>query len=74
MAKTKPEAEPIQAPEAAQEFPQSLEEFCRELSLTERRHALIASFFYTENAAGRVKDTASAYQKRYSEHLTTPAR
>ncbi|ELK5289391.1 hypothetical protein Q6670_004059 [Salmonella enterica] len=74
MAKTTPAAEPIKAPEAAQEIAQSLEDFCRELSLTERRHTLIASFFHTEKAAGRVKDAASAYRKRYSEHLTTPAR
>ncbi|ENE5752093.1 hypothetical protein ACFLMW_003840 [Salmonella enterica] len=66
-------AEVMTKAEAAAEFPQSLQEFCTRLSLTEKRHALIAGFHYTEKAAGRLSDQPSAYAKRYAEFLNTPA-
>lgn len=77
MAKATPE-KAAQAVEAVEEkqttFPLSLTEFCTRLSETERRHALIAGFYYTENAAGRTKDQASEYAKRFAEFLETPIR
>lgn len=77
MAKASPE-KVAEAPAAVEEtqtaFPLSLTEFCTRLSETERRHALIAGFYYTENAAGKTKDLASEYAKRFAEFLETPIR
>lgn len=83
MAKTKEETTEVAAEAPAEvapavaelkEFPQTLDEFCRRLSLTEPRYMLIGGFHHTEQAAGRLKDVPSAYTKRYSEYLTTPIR
>lgn len=68
MAKT-----PTKIPATQPENPISLTDYCKRLSVTERRHTLIASFFYTEKVAGRLTDTPSAYAKRFAEHINTPA-
>ncbi|EKK5567993.1 hypothetical protein PN823_004413 [Enterobacter hormaechei] len=80
MAKPSPEKEAAQAAEtivadAAQEpneYAQSLDDFCRHLSLTEPRYMLISAFHYSERTAGRLKDLPSAYARRYADSLTQP--
>lgn len=43
-----------------------LDEFCQDLSRTDKRVELIAVFNYRERMAGRHHDTASAYAGRYA--------
>lgn len=54
------------------EFPLSLDEFCAQLSQTDKRVESIGAFHTTEKAAGRVKDLASAYAARFSDFLNKP--
>lgn len=60
------------APDAVQEIPLSLDEYCKRLSLSEKRYGLISGFHHTEKAAGRLHDVASAYKARYDVFLSTP--
>lgn len=54
------------------EFPLSLDEFCTQLSQTDKRVEAIGAFHTTEKTAGRVKDLASAYTARFSAFLNQP--
>lgn len=55
------------------EFTQTLQEFCSALSTTDRRVEMIGAFHSVERAAGRMRDTATNYQKRFTAFLTQPA-
>ncbi len=57
-------------PQDGWEFPVTLDNFCAELSQGDRRVELIGGFHYTERAAGRNKDLASAYRHRYDTFTT----
>lgn len=50
-----------------------LDEWCRDISRTDKRVELIAGFHHTERAAGRVGDTAAAFASRYAAFATAPA-
>ena len=52
---TQPPADPI-----------ALDEFCRLLSLTDRRYALIGGFHLTLRRAGRLEDTEAAYRDEFT--------
>lgn len=55
------------------EFPLSLDEFCARISMIDKRVELIGGFNHSEKAAGRNKDTETAYRKRYAEFINQPA-
>lgn len=55
------------------EFPLSVEEWCTQLSATDRRPELIGAFASVETKAGRGRDLPSAYAKRYDAFTKTPA-
>jgi hypothetical protein len=59
--------------ETASEFPLSLQEYCTRLSMTDRRVELIGGFEYYERVAGRMKDTATEYDKRFAAFANLPA-
>lgn len=54
------------------DFPLTLDEFCLQLSNTDKRVESIGAFHATEKASGRVKDTAPAYSERFNAFLTKP--
>lgn len=70
MSKTQVEQQPKTAATEAGEL--SLVEFCTRLSATVRRPELISGFEFTERRAGRVKDTAEAFQARFEKFGKTP--
>ncbi|EBL7042073.1 hypothetical protein KS527_004565 [Salmonella enterica] len=74
MAKATPKTEEaVAAVEAAPErFPVTLTEFCRVLSLTERRYLLISMFEHHEISAGRLEDQEAAYKARFDQFINTP--
>ena len=51
----------------------TLTEFCRRLSESERRVALIGGFEFSEKAKGRLKDTEASYKARFAEFINQPA-
>lgn len=65
---------PQPAPEPTEQAEPSmpLDEFCRELSRTERSVELIAVFAHRERAAGRDHDTATAYRSRFDDTHASP--
>lgn len=67
----KKEAAPTQPVDGS--FPLTLDEFCKQLSVNDKRVALIGGFHATEKKTGRVKDTAAAYQARYDAFIKQPA-
>lgn len=74
MAKPDSKPEPQDAPAApAAEFPVSLDNFCADLSKSDKRVELIGGFHFTERAAGRLRDVASAYSARFQSFVTRPA-
>ena len=54
-------------------FALTLNEFCQQLSKSDRRVSLIGGFHATEKAAGRNKDTAANYQSRFESFIKQPA-
>ena len=54
------------------DFPLTLDEFCTQLSTTDKRVESIGAFYATEKAAGRTKDTAPAYSGRFAAFLAKP--
>lgn len=48
-------------------------EFCRRKSETLSRTELIAAFFSDESRAGRIKDTAEAFEARFQQFINKPA-
>lgn len=71
--KNEPAPKDVPVASAPDEFPMALEEFCSQLSQTDKRVELIGGFHYTEKVAGRLKDTRMAYQARYVVFLSQPA-
>lgn len=69
MAKNPTTADAV---ETQQEPKLSLVEFCTRLSESVKRPELIGGFEFIERRAGRVKDTASAYQQRFDAFIKTP--
>lgn len=69
MARTDPKPNDAGTP-VADEFPVSLDNFCSDLSQSDRRVELIGGFHYSERAAGRTKDTPSAFRARYVAFTT----
>lgn len=66
-------AEKIEGPVVEQsDFPLTLDEFCTQLSTTDKRVESIGAFYATEKAAGRTKDTAPAYSGRFDAFLAKP--
>lgn len=57
-------------PAKSGEFPVTLDNFCVELSQTDKRVELIGGFHYTERLAGRYRDVASAYRLRFQAFTT----
>ena len=53
-------------------FDLTLQEFCANLSKTDKRVELIAAFFYDETKNGRVKDTESGFKSRYLTFAKKP--
>ena len=60
-------------PEAPRAFDQTLEEFCTQLSVTDRSVEMIGAFYASEKQAGRFKDLASSYSARYAAFKNQPA-
>jgi hypothetical protein len=60
-------------PETVTEFAQGIEEFCANLSATDRRIEMIGAFYRVEMAAGRTRALPSEFKDRYSAFLTQPA-
>jgi len=50
----------------------SLNDFCRTLSIKDRRVELIGAFHFTESAARRTSDTEKQYQARYEAFIKKP--
>jgi hypothetical protein len=59
--------------QAVTEFVQGIEEFCANLSATDRRIEMIGAFYRVEMAAGRTRALPSEFKVRYSAFLTQPA-
>lgn len=58
---------------AAQDEPKvSLVEFCSRVSETLTRPELINGFHHKERAAGRLKDTTTAYRARFDAFVNAP--
>lgn len=61
-----------QAP-AAQDIPKlTLTEFCTRLSEKVKRPELLGGFEFIERRAGRIRDTADAFQARFDTFVNTP--
>jgi hypothetical protein len=60
------------APVAAAPAQETLDEFCTNLSNTDRRVEMIAGFHFTERVAGRTKDTPSAFAARFQSFCNKP--
>lgn len=52
----------------------TLNNFCRELSLTDKRVELIAAFHFDEKRAGTIMDTSSAYTERFVAFADKPVK
>ena len=59
----------VPAPNLSPEIPLSLDEFCRRLSLQDRRATLIGGFHLVMRRAGRLKDTDAAYRAAFSQFI-----
>lgn len=55
------------------QFKVTLDEFCMDLSKTDRRTELIGGFHFDEKKNGRVRDTSEAYAKRFLDFTNAPA-
>lgn len=72
MASTKPQAaDDAQAAEPS-EFALPLDEFCAQLSRTDKRVELIAAFHAHERANGRMVDLPSTYTGRFAAFAAAP--
>jgi hypothetical protein len=54
------------------EFPLTLDEFCKRLSLTDKRVEAIGGFHASEKSAKRTRGLESAFRERYAEFLNKP--
>lgn len=57
-------------PKTAEQIP--LSEFCRQLSMKDRRVELIGAFHFTETAAQRTQDTEQNYRARFEAFIKKP--
>lgn len=74
MAKTETtEVAAAEVAPAATSVPMTLDEFCIRLSTTDKRVELIGGFEHIERLAGRTKDTAEAFSKRFTDFINQPA-
>lgn len=77
MAKPDPEELPKEVipPNPSAEKPPitQLADFCRFLSLSDKRVSMIGAFFGQEKRAGRMHDTEANYKKRYEAFCCAPA-
>lgn len=73
MSKTTEKQEAAPAQPVEDSFELTLDEFCTQLSKSDRRVSLIGGFHASEKAANRLKDTVSSYQARYVAFSTKPA-
>jgi len=53
-------------------FPQTIDEFCSELSASDKRVEMIYAFSRDEKKHGRVKDMADNYRSRFEAFATKP--
>lgn len=67
-----PAVDLAKAPSVAPAEQMMLEEFCTRLSKTDKRVEMIGGFHYTEVAAGKIKDTESAFKSRFEAFATKP--
>jgi len=58
--------------ESPQRFEVTLDEFCRQLSATDKRVEMIAGFHFSERQAGTVKDHTEAFEARYADFINKP--
>jgi len=54
-------------------FPLLVDEFCQQLSGTDRRPELIYAFACDEKRGGTIKDTADNFRRRYEAFARRPA-
>jgi hypothetical protein len=52
----------------------TVEEFCRRLSVTDRRVELLGAFHFDEKRNGRVKDTETNFRARFDEFANKPVK
>lgn len=67
-----PEPVAVVAPAAAPVPTVTLEEFCSRMSEKQTRPELFAAFHFTEKAAGRLRDTETAFAGRLDAFLSKP--
>lgn len=54
-------------------FDLTIAEYCARKSKTDRRVELLGAFHHVEKQAGRIKDSESAYDRRYADFAIQPA-
>lgn len=67
------EKRPAAAPAEQKAFPLTLDEFCTQLSQSDKRVELIGGFHHVERKNGRVRDTEAAYRARFDAFVKAPA-
>jgi len=72
-AESGPKAVPASVAAAAAAAKVALDEFCTELSTTDRRVEMIGAFHSMERRAGRTVDTSVGYRARYEAFCKAPA-
>lgn len=50
----------------------TVDEFCRRLSISDRRVELLGAFHFDEKRNGRVKDTETNFRARFDEFVNKP--
>lgn len=72
QAEVRPAESPAETP-AEKQFPLTLDEFCTQLSQSDKRVELIGGFHHVERKHGRVRDTESAFRARFEAFVKAPA-
>ena len=65
--------EEVQTGASIDQYVIRLDEFCADLSKTDRRVELIGGFHNLEKRNGTVRDTRTAYAARYQAFINAPA-
>lgn len=60
---------PMPTPVIAPQNTLSLDEFCQQLSLENRRYALIGGFHMAMRCAGRLEDTEATYRAEFARFI-----
>lgn len=63
----------LAADDAEHEYPLTIDEWCTQLSATDRRPELIGAFAAIESSAGRGVALPSVFAERYTKFIKTPA-